>query len=343
MKKQFRFIVMALGLLLTSNSLTFAQGNLDDLLKGSQADANYLAQGYLEPFLKVTATGLNQGWFNTAKPHKIAGFDITASVAFVSLPASAKLFTVDNARLQNIELTNGVDGSAVTNGQGQIPTIFGPAGNDNQASFDFKQSFPGSSFDAPDGSDFGDYFSNRVPIPVANVGIGLPKGTELKVRWTPKIDIGDGELSMIGFGLMHDIKQHIPGIKLLPFDLSALVTYSRFNVNVDFNDPNVQNGKGDFTVTGTTVQAIISKKISVLTPYAAIGYGFGKASVDVKGSYVLEQGTPAINDPVSLSTTQNGPRVTAGLRLKLLILTIHADYTLQKYSTLTAGVGLSIR
>jgi hypothetical protein len=31
------------------------------------------------------------------------------------------------------------------------------------------------------------------------------------------------------------------------------------------------------------------------------------------------------------------------LRLKLLVLTIHADYTLQKYSTLTMGLGLSIR
>ncbi|MCE2731883.1 MAG: DUF6588 family protein [Chryseotalea sp.] len=342
MKKHFQTIAIALGLILTSNFFAFSQGNLDDLLKGSKDDANYLARGYLEPFLKVTATGLNQGWFNTAKPHKIAGFDITASIAFVSIPSTAKFFTVDNNSLNSIALEQDVNGNPVAaNGTGQIPTIFGPGGSDNAARFGFANPVLGADFDAPDGAEFEDIISNRIPIPVANIGIGLPKGTELKVRWTPKIDVGDGELSMIGFGLMHDVKQYLPGIKMLPFDLSALVTYSRFNINARLEDGG-PNGEGNFTVTGTTVQALISKKISVLTPYAAIGYAFGKASADVKGTYQIDNIT-SIEDPVSISATQNGPRITAGLRLKLLILTIHADYTLQKYSTLTAGVGLSIR
>jgi hypothetical protein len=342
MKKQFRYVVLSLTLFMGFNMAVNAQGNLDDLLRGSREDANYLAQGYLEPFLKVTATGLNQGWFNTAKPHKIAGFDITASVALVGLPSNSKLFTVDNNVLSSIALEQDVNGNPVApTGTGQIPTVFGPSGNENSGRFGFSNPVLGSDFDAPDGADFGDVVSNRIPIPVANIGIGLPKGTELKVRWTPKIDVGDGELSMIGFGLMHDVKQYMPGIKMLPFDLSALVTYSRFNINTRLEDGG-PNGEGNFTVTGTTVQALISKKISVLTPYAAIGYAFGKATADVKGTYQIDNIT-SIEDPVSISATQNGPRVTAGLRLKLLILTLHADYTIQKYNTLTIGAGLSIR
>ena len=119
MKKHFQTIAIALGLILTSNFFAFSQGNLDDLLKGSKDDANYLARGYLEPFLKVTATGLNQGWFNTAKPHKIAGFDITASIAFVSIPSTAKFFTVDNNSLNSIALEQDVNGNPVAaNGTG---------------------------------------------------------------------------------------------------------------------------------------------------------------------------------------------------------------------------------
>ncbi|MFZ6000938.1 MAG: DUF6588 family protein [Bacteroidota bacterium] len=36
-------------------------------------------------------------------------------------------------------------------------------------------------------------------------------------------------------------------------------------------------------------------------------------------------------------------RASAGLRLKLAVFTFHGDYTLQKYSTITAGFGISVR
>jgi hypothetical protein len=35
--------------------------------------------------------------------------------------------------------------------------------------------------------------------------------------------------------------------------------------------------------------------------------------------------------------------MTAGFRLKLAILTLHTDYTLQKYSCLTVGLGFAVR
>src|SRR5690606_34566650 len=75
---------------------------------------------------------------------------------------------------------------------------------------------------------------NIMPIPMAHLGIGLPKGTDLKIRFIPKINIGgDGELKMFGFGIMHDVKQYIPGIKNLPFDLSGFFGYSKLTLNYD--------------------------------------------------------------------------------------------------------------
>ena len=35
--------------------------------------------------------------------------------------------------------------------------------------------------------------------------------------------------------------------------------------------------------------------------------------------------------------------MTAGMRLKLAIFTLHADYTVQKYDVLTVGFGFSVR
>jgi hypothetical protein len=341
--------LVALALTIGIGTTTFAQGDLAELLKGSEADAQYLAEGYIAPFLRTYASGINQGWFNTAKPHKIAGIDITGSVALVGLPASDKTFTVDNSKLNNIYLLDNQNGNGNLNaatGSATVPTAFG--GSDAPV-YGYKINDAAQpalgTFEGPAGIEgFDEFMSGRVPVPVANIGLGLPKGIELKIRWTPEIQFGDGSLKMIGFGVMHDIKQYIPGIKLMPFDLSAMVAYSKLDLGVDLNDAGTQ--RSEFSVQGTTVQAMISKKIAVLTPYAAIGYGFSSASLKVKGEYDLDDNpqTPGtITDPIDMEEKVAGPRVTAGLRLKLLIFTFHADYTLQKYSTLTAGVGLSVR
>lgn len=336
--------ILVLALLITGFQTAHAQGDLGELLRGSQADAKYLAEGYISPFLRTYAAGINQGWYNTAKPHKIGGIDFTLSGALVTIPGADRTFTVDNSRLNNIYLTGTTSGGAAT-GKGGVPTIFGKAAAPTYASKDPNTDapIPGTNFNGPEGTDvFDDYLNGRVPVPVFNAGIGLPKGFELKVRWTPEIDFGDGQIKMIGFGVLHDIKQHIPGIKMLPFDLSAMIAYSKMDIGVDFNDDGSQ--RGEFTVQGTSVQAIISKKISVLTPYAAIGFGTGTSSLNVKGQYDLDgNGSTETKDPVSVEEKVVSPRMTAGLRLKLLVLTIHADYTLQKYSTLTVGLGLSVR
>ncbi len=340
--------ILAVTLLMAGAQTTFAQGDLGEILRGSQADAKYLAEGYISPFLRTYAAGINQGWYNTAKPHKIGGIDFTLSAAMVTIPGADRTYTVDNSRLNNIYLKNTNNGGGsipAANGTGSVPTVFGknPAPTYESKNPTTDTPIPGTDFNGPQGTDvFDDYLNGRVPVPVFNAGIGLPKGFELKVRWTPEIDFGDGQVKMLGFGVMHDIKQYIPGIKMLPFDLSAMLAYSKMDINVAFNNDGTQ--RGEFTVQGTSVQAIISKKISVVTPYAAVGFGTGTSSLNVKGQYDLDgNGSAETTDPVSVEEKVVSPRMTAGLRLKLLVLTIHADYTLQKYSTLTVGLGLSVR
>jgi len=69
---------------------------------------------------------------------------------------------------------------------------------------------------------------------------------------------------MFGIGVVHDIKQHIPGIKMVPFDLSVLVGYTSFKADIGLDD-NRPDQKASTTFTTTTVQALIGKKFSVLT------------------------------------------------------------------------------
>lgn len=332
-------------MLISINAIqTKAQDAIGDLIKGSKEDAQYLASGYLESFLKATGSGINQGWYNTAKTHKVGGFDFTASLALIAVPDDEKFYTVDNSKLQTIELYKTTqNGAPITGGTGKVPSLVGPA---ESPVYRYKTGQPdaGVEFDGPEGLDI-DVLNKSAALPVFNLSIGLPKSIELKVRWSPTIDLGDaGKAKLFGIGVMHDIKQYIPGIKMLPFDLSAMLAYSKMEIGVDLDEP---GQRAEFEIQGTTLQAMISKKISVITPYAGIGFATSKATVATKGEYEIgtdTNGDPVfITDPISGEGKMTTPRFTAGLRLKLLILTFHMDYTFQKYSTVTGGIGLSIR
>ena len=325
-------------------SSAFSQNDLGDALKGSIKDANSLANGYITPIMKVMGTGINAGWNNTAKPHKTLGLDLTFTVSPVFIPSSDKLYEVDNSKLENIQLVSTHDKKSPVNGKGFVPTIFGPETSPKYAYVLSGTKVPDltRTFDGPPGIDLKKSIGiNALPIPMVQLGIGIYKNTDLKFRFYPQQQFGDFKVSLFGIGVLHDVKQWIPGIKNLPFDLSGFVGFTKLKVQMQL-DP---GQTGDFEVSGTTIQGLISKKIAVLTVYGGFGYNIAKSSIALKGSYDLDDNgsTPAVKDPLTLSATATGPRVTAGMRLKLAFFTFHGDYTLQKYKTLSVGFGIAIR
>lgn len=337
MKKLYLALVTALV-----PTLMYAQGDLDNILKGSANDAKALASGYAQPMLKAFGVGLNQGWYNTAKPHKFPGFDITVTVSQVQIPTAEQFYEVDNTQLNNVLVTTNYDGTAVAaNGKAKVPSFFGP---DRSPVYNTKPVLT-QPFNGPRGSGL-----KSLPVPIANIGIGLPKGFDLKFRYVPTIDLSDvsgdltGEFKLFGVGVMHDIKQYIPGIKELPFDLSAFVGYTSMKLDVGFNTSRLDQ-RGVFESTATTIQGLISKKISVLTVYGGLGYSIAKTTLDIKGNYDLDNIPLTADVPLNfqIDGTASGPRATAGVRLKLAVIAFHADYTLQEFNTLTVGFGINVR
>jgi hypothetical protein len=338
-------VALILGGSFTSGHL--AAQDFDELIKGSRQDANYLLEGYLSPIMKSVGAGFNQGWYNTAKTHKKFGVDFTISVAAIGVPSSDKFFTVNNSKLNSIELTADHNGDAPVNGSGKVHTIFGPG--PTQSEFTYKSPLSGTIDGLGGEIDLKkDLPMGRLPVPVVHLGFGLPKSIDVKLRFIPSVGSDDFKVQLFGLGVMHDIKQYIPGIKLLPFDLSGFVGYTRLKVTAELNNPSQTS---EFVVNATTVQGLISKKISVLTFYGGIGYNFSKANLAAKGYYDLNgvagdgpnNSDEEVKNPVDLSVAQSGPRATAGMRLKLAVFTFHGDYTLQKYSAFTAGFGINVR
>jgi hypothetical protein len=334
---------LAVLLVFFTQIAALAQDDLNDLIKGGTADANKLIEGYASPMLRAFGYGINQGWYNTAKPHKALGFDLTVSVSAVYIPNGDLTFNVDNNNLSTVRLRE-VDGTPTQATGGSVPTIFGA---DQSSRYEIVSPTTGTFFDGPEGLNLKDEIGiQAMPVPIANLGIGLPKGFELKLRFVPKISVGsDGEFDLFGVGLLHDVKQYIPGIKQLPFDLSGFVGYTRLNFNVDLETPaGGANQRAEFSSSATTIQALISKKIAVLTVYGGLGYNIANTKLAMLGSYDTDNnGTSDVTDPVNIKAEASGPRASLGLRLKLAVFTFHGDYTLQKYNTLTVGFGISVR
>ena len=346
-----KLLLFAATLLFLINQNANAQDEFDALLEGGAKDTEKYLNSYIEPVFKGVGIGLTNGWYNTAKPHKLLGFDITVTANLAMVPDKDLVFRFANSDFERIRLESGAQSA-------DLPTVLGPKTNENieLVVVDENDLPTGTtlSIEALSGLDLEEEVGhNFVPVPMAHFGIGLPKNTELKLRWAPKINPDDFEGSIFGFGIMHDIKQWIPGLQDSQFNLSGFIGYTKIDASYNLTDSDFNKGTDDqiseYSVSALTIQGLISKdliakKLFEFTVYGALGFNNSSSELELLGTYELDESDNVLVDPIGLSFSNSGVRATAGFRMKLLaFLTIHTDYTLQEYNTLTAGVGINIR
>lgn len=352
MKKQL--IRTISGAILSISIITGSYGqtlpNFDEIIIAGGADMSTYMNHYIRPFMNSFGTGTANGWYNTAATHQPLGFDLTFYVSLVSVPDQDLSFNFLQSEYNNLRLATGGPDAV-------LPTLIGGTTGGLQFVSSVTDPVTGTvvsspPFNVPNGVGE-DIPTTNIPVPMLQLALGIIKNTELIVRYAPTVTIGDDfKLKFFGIGVKHDFKQWIPGIKTIPIDLSILIGYTNLNTDFFFSNTSViqvsPGSKASFDAGVWTVQALVSKKISVLTVYGGIGYNSINSKYDMTGEYsfadVLDPSkTVSEKDPVSLEFPLNGFRATAGLRLKFAIFTLHADYTLQEYSTLTVGFGFSVR
>lgn len=337
-----------------------AQDNVGSLISSNIEDSKILFKGYFEPFGKAFGSALNGGWYNTARPHKLGRFDFGLNASVVNIPSADQTFVVQN--LSNIRLVNANDNVS--------PTIFGSDADGPELEIFVENPEDGTDYvvgnvNMPPGSGI-----NVLPVPIPQLAVGLPLGTEVMFRYLPTIsapsDDVEAEIDFWGLGFKHSLKQWIN--EDMPFDLSIMAGYTRFNLVTQLDilpdenaipseaslaDPNFyENQQLEYDVSALTTNLIISKKLSVLTLYGSVGMGQANTNLKLTGNFPITTAesiggnvqTTIMDfvDPIDMSTGDiSGVRTSLGMRLKLLFLTIHADYTLAEYNMFTAGVGFN--
>lgn len=354
-----------LSLLLASGiATTQAQESVANIFKSGLTDLNTVANGYLKPFGNGFSTGLGSNWYNTAEVHSVLGFDFTIGANAVFAPKEDQSFSLTG--LKNLHAPNGetTAPSFAGKGQGVNLVLNQTVGNQTKEIV---------SFTSPKG------ISEILPTPTVQFTIGLPVVNDVSVRFIPNIKSGDTQLSMWGVGVKHNFKRWIPGVKLLPFDAAAMVSYTHFNVQ--YNLPTSALVTPDKLVNGTSATVdydannasiyagqnmhlaadafmaniIVSKKLLFITPYAGFGVTKTKFDVTMAGNYPIlttvksyDANKVTMNyenqtDPVKVTDDLAMTNLTLGLRLKLALITLHGQYVFQKYPTASVGLGVSFR
>lgn len=350
--------------------LTFlpAQGQVEDIglmLTGGVEDAELMLTEYLRPLANALGANINGGWYNTAKVHKLGGFDITFTTSVAFAPDDQKTYDLSKLTLQALYDDN--IANTIAGGKNMGPELT------------YQQEILGNpvtylQYDHPAGTgvDF-------IPSPMINAAVGLPKGFEIMGRYMPTVKIGEARAGIWGAGFKHDVKQWIPGLSKMPI-LQLAIMYGYTNVkvntgltsitpdmigaedlttgNVNFDDQNF-----DVVIQGHTANALVSANLPVVCFYGGVGISITQSNLKLNGYYpiptiITEPGDPnfgrpvvrdqdAWKDPIDIEIkNQDGgttkPRLNAGVRFKFAVITLHFDYTWANYSVATAGLGVNI-
>ena len=313
-------------LLLVCSSLFVTSQNIT---VSNTSDATNFLGAYFSPFAESIGAGLNKGWYNTAKPHKLAGFDIILSLNLITISDEVASFDVNS--IENFSSTSSSTPSILGSGKG--------------ATINYQNENVSGQFVMPDQN----IEIKGVPIPNINVGLVLIKGTEINVRYIPTYEydigfVGKGSVELYGAGIKHDVLQWLPINKFLPFDLSIQGAFSQLNTSFEVESQSIRQ-EVNLDIQASTVNIIFSKKFTMITAYGSVGQNFVSSTLNANTNFSLgSTSTLNFDFPLEINMPKTSEmQASAGVRLQFAIFTLFANQTFSSYPSTSAGIGISFR
>jgi len=336
------------------------------------------AKLYVTPLVTAFGSGMNSGWFHSAKPHKLLGFDIGVRAMLVQVPTDQKTFNFDLSAIDPIteSVPLGLLGTKtitldpdVVYPDREVPTFFGKdeaaviEADDEGIVADIEsqlltQGVPQTVLDQPNIHSNLLTIANNIPdltppiigtnlkslplaAPQAAVGLSIPTlpiKAEVVVRALPEVELKD-----------------VGKFKFLGFGgklaLDPFIPIPMFPVNISLGAYLQKMSIGKVFETNHSLYTLmVGKDLSVLLFGVGVygGVGMEKSKVRIKYTYNPENPDP--NDPIAPGTQikfdltgENKFRTTLGAHLRLAVFDISADYSMGADNVLTAGLGISIR
>ncbi|MFI8379365.1 DUF6588 family protein [Leeuwenhoekiella sp. NPDC079379] len=322
----------------TCTITTYSQDDgFEAIVKAGRADANTLMGAYIAPAMEGLVYSMSGGWYHTAKTHKQLGFDITIGFNGAIVPSDKEIFSLRSLNFQN----------QYTASSDLTPTV---AGNATPSEVTFNTSEGDVTFTMPEGVK-DDLPINAVPAPAIQASLGVFKGTDLMVRFVPEVGSDNVKGKLFGAGFKHNFMQYFGPLDNLPLNVAVVGAFTTMNVDYDIQAESTIDGSNqaaEFKLNSYTVQGVASLDFPLVTVYGGLGFTGGKSELNVLGTYEYATNGSATNDgsitdPILLSYNPSSVRASLGARLNLAFFKIFADYTVQEYSNVSAGIAFSFR
>ena len=315
--KKYLFTLLA-GLIGFSSYSQTVQSILgQDIKKGEK-----LLEAYFTPMAESFGAGLNNGWYNTAKPHSLGGFDLTFTLNTVIIPNAAESFKIGNEF-----------GGVFTSTETEASSIFGSS-DETPMTYTNSTTSTDVDFNMPGG-----FKTPALPLPMLQAGIGLIKNTAIDIRYMPMLNVGNNfNVNLFGIGLKHDLLQWIPVAgDAIPMSLSLQGGYTTLNTELKISEQEVS-----LNTKATTINLVASKRLLMFTGYAGVGYNSATTTFSSNANFDL--GGVKFDEKVEVKfESNNNIRANVGFRFNITLVTIQADYTFSEYPTATLGLGVSLR
>jgi len=365
MKNSIKLFSVAIMITMLLAGLVFGQ-SLEERLQ-SMVSTN--AEMYMNPLATAFGSGMNSGWFHSAKPHKMLGFDFGVRAMAVTFPDEQKMFDFDISQLEDYDFSTSLAGYTISLSAAdlypntEVPTILGSNdGVDIRADKDqlvqlitnqlVDQGAPelvinnaSSAIDAA-----ADDALLAVPslmiagtgldvlplvVPQAAVGLSLPMlpiKAEIVIRGLPEVELSEelGSFQFFGGGVKLALDPFIP-IPMFPVNIAVGAYTQKMSLGTVFEANN------------TLLTLMAGKDISLLLFGVGVYGAVGMETSNIKIKYDLAMADGSVT-PIEFDMKgDNKFRTTIGGRIRLAVINISADYTMGADNVLTAGVGISIR
>lgn len=353
-----RVLMCIFFITISFNSISAQISDAGVILRAGAADAELVLTEYLRPAAEGFSSGLNSGWFSKAGANRLFGVDISFNVSAAFIPNSLKTYDFAALNTEKLQLQNPT--------QNMVPTLFGPETETGVRLVENVNGVPTTvfEFDLPGGIDF-DY----MPGIMGQITVGTILNTDISLRFIPEVTFrkDTGSISLFGLGVKHELTQWLPLSMAIPFDISVAGGYTTLlaegdskgpppsgqNIRNDYPDSHWDNQNIRMRSYGSNYNLLVGKSVPGFSIYVGVGYEESHTRLSANGNYPIVETDPQITNPNQLKIEsledpldfridgRNYTRYLAGVRFKLVILTISAEYTYTDMPVGNIGVGFS--
>lgn len=299
-------IQLVLILLFISSNLTYSQAGVS--LTALPPDE---ANNFAKPLSTFLGSYFNSGGYYSADLPKEFQFKFSIVGTYIVFPKSQQTFTPNP----------GIDGY---NNLDETATIVGSKGNVYLG--------PQGYLSYPHGFDIA-----SLPSAIYQAA-GSYYGTELLLRFFPKVKVGDSETGFWGVGLKHSLTQWI---KEPPLDVSVQLLYNNFGFEYKSDEPK------DYVKTDSKNLALNIHASKTFNQMFIVYGGLQYESSKMDMNYYFRDPNklyPQIADQV-LSTSMDGDnsfRITTGAAIKLSVIVLNVDLNVTSQFTLASGLSIQL-